>query len=249
MPTLINALLPTPRRGLIITAAPAETSAVLTAVGIAPTDACVDWHEHILSPRWSLVQSGVGKVNAALCAARLVDPARHALVLNVGVCGSLPAQRPAALLDLILADRSVYADEGIAIPDGYIDIAAAGFGPGGAPPAFPGVGLDTDEQLRDALAHALTAARLFPLIGPIATVSTCSGSDPLAHAIAARTGASAEAMEGAAIAHALARLHPGTIRFAELRVVSNTTGDRARQQWNLKGALAVLSNACRAVIA
>ncbi|MBY0260805.1 MAG: hypothetical protein K2Q20_00575, partial [Phycisphaerales bacterium] len=100
------------RRGLIITAAPAETRAVLTAAGLAGTTSGSDWVVHRLSDRWSLVQSGVGKVNAALCAVRFVNPAEHAFVVSVGVCGSLPGPSPLNLLELVLADRCIYADEG-----------------------------------------------------------------------------------------------------------------------------------------
>jgi futalosine hydrolase len=46
-------------------------------------------------------------------------------------------------------------------------------------------------------------------------------------------------MEGAAVALAAVRLG---LAFGELRVISNTTGDRARQQWDLKGALARLTD-------
>ena len=54
---------------------------------------------------------------------------------------------------------------------------------------------------------------------------------------AARTKAVAEAMEGAAVVHAARRLGVPAI---ELRVISNTTGDRDNQKWDLAGALAAL---------
>jgi hypothetical protein len=46
-----------------------------------------------------------------------------------------------------------------------------------------------------------------------------------------------EAMEGFSCALAARRINPDA-RFAEIRVVSNTTGDRARQRWDLDRALA-----------
>jgi futalosine hydrolase len=75
--------------------------------------------------------------------------------------------------------------------------------------------------------------------GVIATVSTCSGRDDLARAVATRTGAAAEAMEGAAVALAARRMN---VRYGEVRAVSNTTGDRDRQRWAIGPALAVLSD-------
>ena len=75
--------------------------------------------------------------------------------------------------------------------------------------------------------------------GPIATVATCSGTGTAAEEVVARTGAIAEAMEGAAVVHAARRQRVPAI---ELRVVSNTTGDRDRQRWDLTGALSVLGD-------
>jgi len=75
-------------------------------------------------------------------------------------------------------------------------------------------------------------------IGHIATVATCSGTDLQAQQVARRTRAIAEAMEGAAVVHAARRLGVPAI---EIRTISNTTGDREQQQWNLEGALAALA--------
>jgi nucleoside phosphorylase len=60
----------------------------------------------------------------------------------------------------------------------------------------------------------------------------------LAHEIRVRTGALAEAMEGAAVGMVAARLG---VAFAEVRVISNNTGDRGGQAWDLPGALAGLT--------
>ena len=64
-----------------------------------------------------------------------------------------------------------------------------------------------------------------------------------------RTGAIAEGMEGAAIGHALARCTGRGTKpeFLEIRVVSNTTGDRGRQVWDIKGALATLTRVAAAL--
>ena len=54
-----------------------------------------------------------------------------------------------------------------------------------------------------------------------------------------------EAMEGAAVVHAAARQGAGAI---ELRVISNTTGDREKQQWGLEEALKALGGAIRTAV-
>ena len=81
--------------------------------------------------------------------------------------------------------------------------------------------------------------------GVIATVSTCAGVDSLASAVVERTGAIVEAMEGAAVGVAVRNASmacgmAGGFLFGEYRVVSNTTGDRSWQEWDLEKAIGVL---------
>ena len=79
----------------------------------------------------------------------------------------------------------------------------------------------------------------------IATVAICSGTDEAANEVVKRTGAIVEAMEGAAVVHAATRLSIGAI---ELRVISNTTGDRNKQQWRLVEALDSLGKAVNTAV-
>lgn len=231
-----------PKPCLILAAAPAETEAIARATNAAAPAA--DWLPVPLAPGFDLARTGVGKVNAAVAAARLADPSQYRAVLNLGIAGALPPSRGRpAVLDIgavVVGRASVYADEGVQTPERFIDLSEAGFPPCGVGytiPGFDGPRIRGDDALRAACAA---------LIGPytveadIATVSTCSGTDALAVAVASRTDAAVEAMEGAAIAHTLARLHGDRLPFCEVRVVSNTTGDRVRQRWDMTGALAGL---------
>jgi nucleoside phosphorylase len=74
-------------------------------------------------------------------------------------------------------------------------------------------------------------------VGSIATVATCSGTDEQADLIQNRTGCICEAMEGAAVVHTAQRLG---IKAIEIRVISNTTGNRETQKWDINLALANL---------
>lgn len=217
---------PRPNRWLLVVAAPAEARAVLLGLNMDESLARREWTLLTGPGQLDLVVSGIGKANAAAATARTLDPSTHEAVISVGVAGSLPGS-PAGLLQVVVGTRSVYADEGILTPEGFTDCCSMGFplGPfeGSAIPAATTV----IERLRPLSDHA----------GPIAAVSTCSGLNQLADEVRARTGAIAEGMEGAAIAHVGARLGVAT---GELRVISNTTGDRAAQRWDLKGALAAL---------
>lgn len=241
---------------LLIAAAPAEVEALARGLG-TPYHGGLAWGcTFSTGPSVWIARSGVGKVNAALAASRLASPSLFSAVLSVGICGALPpvateAQpRPPLALPppgtVIIATECVYGDEGVATPDRFLDCADIGFplsadAPAGG--AFTGSRIRTDERVRAAINAALPGA----VSAPIATVSSCSGTDALAAAVAARTGAAAEAMEGAAIGHAVAQVHDGRIAFCEVRVVSNSTGDRARQRWDMRAALAGLERVAAAV--
>ncbi len=203
-----------------------------------------------------VVVSGVGRVNAACAVTEtILRYGPFDLVINAGIAGVLPASTPPgasrlmyplAIGDVVLASRSVYAEEGLLTPAGFQDMAALGFPLGDFPGnAVPGHE-STIERLRAALEAPSTSGSAFSgfAVAPIATVATCSGADDLALTIAARTGALAEAMEGAAALHAARRLGTPAI---ELRAISNTTGDRSRQRWNIPAALEALGRAVRAV--
>ncbi|MEM8757402.1 MAG: futalosine hydrolase [Planctomycetota bacterium] len=224
-------------------AAPAEAAAVLRGCGCPPRE--LDPGEPVrLAEGLSLVRLGVGPVPAAVHAARLLaDHPSHGVV-NLGVAGAYPGldsgpdSRPGSgfptvplavpLGGTVLATRSLLADHGALHADGFEDLAAMGF-----PPADDAGWEMPDSEL---------SRRIRPLAhaeGPIATVGAVSGTDSAAAELARRTGAVAEAMEGAAVAFAcyLAR-----VPFAEVRVISNVVGDRGRYPWRLDEALMGLSS-------
>lgn len=214
------------RRALLVAATPREAEAVLRGRGIARAPA-PSWSILEVDGSVDLVVCGVGKASAAGACARTLDTARHGAAISIGLCGSLPGSglEPRAV---VAATEAIFADEGLETEEAFLDVAAMGF------PPVDGIGtaLPADRTLVEALGS------LADVRGPIATVSICAGTDRRAQDVAMRTGSVAEAMEGAAIA--LCALRLGT-RFGELRVVSNTTGARARQRWDLAGSLERLS--------
>lgn len=216
-----------PRGLLLALAAPREVESAIRGLGLDPPPHLREWQAIAVSEGLEVVRTGVGKANAAGAVARVLDPFRHAAVVSIGVGGSLPGS-PADLGEVVLGASAVFADEGVATEEGFVDCPTLGFPLG----AFEGSAAPLDPVLREwlrPLAHHE---------GPIATVSTCSGKDDLARSVAQRTGAVAEAMEGAAVAAVASRLG---VPAAELRVISNTTGRRQVQRWDLEGALTVLA--------
>jgi futalosine hydrolase len=182
-----------------------------------------------------VVTGGIGRTNAAASTTEAIlrhDP--FAAVVNAGIAGVLPGGK-LAIGDTVVASVCVYAEEGLVTPAGFADMAEIGFSLGD----FQGNAVPVDDGLLGRLAG------LFPT-GAIATVATCSGTDEAAESVARRTLAVAEAMEGAAVVHAARRLGVPAI---ELRVISNTTGDRDNQEWDLAGAMAALGRSVGEAIA
>lgn len=213
---------------LLAVAAPIELEAIASGFGVEAGPDVSKWTVLSLAIGFEAVLTGVGKANAAGGVARVLDPARHSGVISLGIGGALPGGPP--LGSLVLGERSDFADEGVESPDGFQDCRAMGF------PLMAG---DRDSIEPDQGWVAAWRERA-DLIAPIATVSTCSGTDELARRVRDRTGALVEAMEGAGVGLAARAIDPG-MPFAELRVISNTTGDRAGQRWDLAGALEALT--------
>jgi len=177
---------------------------------------------------------GVGKTAAAMRTTQLLLTERPAWLLLIGVCGAYP-ESGLEVGALCLVGDDLLADEGVALPGGdrlggdFMDLRAMGLGEVGPFVADP--------------ARTRTAARL--LAAPVlrgATVSTCSGSDERSRALAARSGAQVETMEGAAVLQVCQALG---VPVVQLRCVSNRTGDRARAGWDLRGAIDRLHVAVR----
>ena len=186
----------------------------------------------------SVMVSGVGRTNAAVATTLAVagrdDPP---LVIAAGIAGSLPAGDDTPEIgSLVIGTAACYAEEGMMTSQGFTSIAEMGF----PVAAFAdGNSISPDAGLLKGLKHLLPSAAT----GPIATVATCSGTDALAAGSAVRTGAIAEAMEGAAVLHAARLLGAPAI---ELRSISNRTGDRDRQDWKLSEAFEALRSAAAA---
>jgi futalosine hydrolase len=181
------------------------------------------------------VVGGIGRTNAACATTEAVltrEP--FSAVISAGIAGALPGSG-LSIGDVAVASSCVYAEEGLMREEGFGDMKALGFRLGD----FEGNAVPVDPQLvRRAEERGFR-------VGPIATVATCSGTDAAAREVVRRTGALAEAMEGAAVVHAARRLG---LPAVEIRAISNTCGDRKTQQWDVPRALGALGDAVRRFI-
>lgn len=215
-----------------------------------------------------LIAGGIGRSNAAAATTEAI--LRHGPfdgVLSAGIAGALPeadGAGPALPLGaVVLASACVYVEEGLAGPEGFLDMRALGGGrlrlgdfEGNVVPVDDGMLARATGELGARCAPTARAARdpapvLAWAVGPVATVATCSGTDAAALEVLRRTQAMAggpalaEAMEGAAVVHAARRLGVPAI---EIRAISNNTGDRQRQRWDIELGLASLGRATGAVL-
>ena len=232
---------PTSAHTLYVTAVEAEARAVLRGLvqaghipsvpTVLPSATAIQ-----LSPTFSILIAGVGKANAAanlaIALATQTSPIATVInaVVNAGIAGALPLPSTAVLPNgsAIAATGCAFGDEGVITPTGFTGVAAMGF------PIWPfhDSPAPCDPTLLNHFAPFTDAQ------APIATVSTCSGTDAAASAVAARTRARAESMEGAACALVC---HTLRIPFLELRTISNACGNRHENPWNIPLALDRLS--------
>ena len=201
---------------LIVTAVEAEARA------IGDLDGCL------------VIYGGIGRTNAAAATTQhCLESDDISTVISAGIAGALPGSG-LEIGDVLVADRCLYVEEGLESPEGFQDMQTMGFSLGD----FAGNEVPVDQgQLAEVQDHFRT--------GPIATVATCSGTDEQARMVVQRTGALAEAMEGAAVVHAARRLG---IPAMEIRGISNTTGDRTRQEWDLKSGLDAMATGVQTLI-
>lgn len=226
---------------LIVAAVPVEVRLLLGDADV-PVDA--GWTTSNPRAGLDVVVAGIGRVNAAAATATAIaarpDHSPYAAVINVGVAGALP-KRQLSIGDVVIASRCVFAEEGIALPDGPRDMTGLGFELVNDVPWATGNTITPHGDLVAELMHRLGS---HTCAEPIATVARCSGTDGAANEVVALTGAFAEAMEGAAVVMTAQRLG---VPAAEVRVISNTCGDREHQQWDLSAALKRLDSVVNAI--
>jgi futalosine hydrolase len=164
-----------------------------------------------------IVRTGVGSVNAAHAVTVAIMQDRPSAIVVCGVGGAYPSSG-LRVGDVACAEMECYGDLGAMSPAGFLDMKALG---------FPIV--ESPEIYNELPMQLLPTARRVKFV----TVSTCTGTEDAARAIASRTGGAVENMEGAAIAH-VAHLH--RVAVGEVRGISNMVTNRDTSAWRLKDA-------------
>ena len=160
-----------------------------------------------------VVQCGVGKVNAAMCAQILCSCYGVTHLVNTGIAGSLNAQLDIG--DLVVSKDAMYHD---------FDCNAFGY-PSGKVPGMDVIAFPADEMLMEmAFAAAETVNPGHTRMGRVASGDQFVASKERKEKIISLTQALCTEMEGAAIAQTAYR---NGIPFVILRAISDKADDSA----------------------
>lgn len=203
----------------------------MTQVEIS-THAGMSYYEGLLDgAHVVVVQCGVGKVNAAMCAQILCSVFDVTHIVNTGIAGSLRAELDIA--DLVISKDAIHHD---------FDLHFWGR-PIGQVPGMDVVAFPADKKLVEyAYAAAESVNPGHTHIGTVASGDQFICSSEQKKMIIANTDASCAEMEGASIAHTAYR---NGIPFVIIRAISDKADDSAEMDYPTFEALA--AKRCAAV--
>jgi adenosylhomocysteine nucleosidase len=192
---------------------------------VSSTHAGTTYHEGTLEGvRVVLVQCGVGKVNAALCAQIMISVFGVTHIVNTGIAGSLCAELDIG--DLVVSKDAMYHD---------FDCVHFGYEMGRVPgmyvTAFPADATMVEKAF--AVADAVHPGHA--KIGRVATGDLFVATKPAKEAIIEKTGALCTEMEGAAIAHVAYR---NGVPFVIIRAISDKADNSAEMDYPVFEAIA-----------
>jgi len=187
-----------------------------------------------------LINTGIGKVNAAHSVTCIIEHFPVKCVINMGVGGAYPGSG-LKKGDIAVAIKEVCGDEGVITEEGWKGIRETGIPllQTGRKKYFNEFPLDKD-LVKKALNSAKHLTQINPApekprygmkSGTFVTAQSTTGTYERAVELQRRFNAICENMEGAAVAHVCAAYK---IPVLEIRGISNTAGERDRRKWDLK---------------
>ena len=172
-----------------------------------------------------IVQSGVGKVNAALCAQRLILQFGVTHVINTGIAGAMA--HGLKVQDVVVSSDAVYHDMN-AVEFGYkiTEIPGMKCSDFTADSYMVEAALMAFERLPEAKGHSIVKGR-------IATGDQFIAKKELKEAIKVNCNPACVEMEGTAIAHAC---YVNEIPFVIIRCMSDMADDNGEETYNFNEA-------------
>jgi futalosine hydrolase len=183
-----------------------------------------------------MLNTGIGKVNAAHSATCIIENIKVKKIINMGVGGAYPGSGLRAG-DIAVAAKEFYGDEGVADSNGWSSLRKIGIplvcrGSKNFFNEFPVSTPPISTLLRGKQGEFKELTKDLQIkSGNFVTVSSATGNNKRAVELEKRFGALCENMEGAAIAQVCTIYG---IPVSEIRGISNIAGVRDKRKWNLR---------------
>jgi futalosine hydrolase len=193
-----------------------------------------------------LINTGIGKINAAHSATCIIENFPVSCMLNFGVGGAYPGSG-LVVGDLAAASREILGDEGVIDSKGWSSLKSIGLPVvkgerkkyfNEFPVNLPLIPFSRGESKKGKINIKIKT-------GNFVTVSSTSGTQKRASELEKRFSALCENMEGAAIAQ-VCTIYKSP--FIEIRGISNIAGIRDKRRWNLSLASENCQKAVRNII-
>ena len=214
---------------LLLAAVPLETALIRSRLSdriqlISCTD--LTQKKQLFPTPVMLAHTGIGQVNMAMQLTRILMIYQPDAVLLFG-CGGAYPHSGLAIGDIAIATEEISGDTGVAVQSSFIPLDQLNI------PQQPDMAPIFQQSYKLSSELAKRALTILPDTphGPFVTVSTCSGYPELSEALAGRTQGLCENMEGVAAARIC---HQFDVPLFELRGISNPTGTRDPQLWDIK---------------
>ena len=193
-----------------------------------------------------IATTGAGKVSAALATLELVQEKRPDWIIQTGCAGAYPSSG-LATGDAAIANLEIFADEGVEAPGGFLSMEDLALPQAAREGELIYNRVPVDGPSKTTLDSIRSVIGNGPRIktGHFCTVSCGSGTDAASSRIVETWNPLVESMEGASAA-LVAWKH--SVRFSEIRGVSNTTGNRNREEWEIPAACEVAARVLAAWI-
>ena len=165
-----------------------------------------------------VVQSGIGKVNAAICAQILADIYKVSAVVNTGIAGSLKAEIDIG--DIVISEDALQHD---------VDAAAFGYEPGQIP-QLDTFSFKADKRLIELAEECCSRVNpdIHTFLGRVVTGDQFVSQKEKKEWLTKTFGGSCTEMEGGAIAQAC---YLNNVPFLILRAISDKADDSASMDY------------------
>jgi len=179
------------------------------------------------------VVTGIGPALTSYLLTKQIKENSYDFAINTGIAGSFSTNFPVGSVAHIITDE--FADLGTPTPSGFSTVFEMGFGDKNK---FP---------FSNGKLHNLDAQKSFPNINTASaiTVSTITSTDEVAKKRYTKHNAELESMEGASFF--LVCLSEN-IPCAQIRSISNYTGNRDKSRWDIEKALNSLTEVFPSVL-